>query len=100
MKETLARRELGEPLANRRRELEAVARAWRADHYAPPALEDEGLVGCGRVETRFGGNGVGLGEPVGLARPACDLLDQPRLGRAGLPRIRLAPAVVPDDLAP
>src|SRR5437899_761404 len=98
MLETLARDKLREPLADGGRELETVARARRADHEATAALEDERLVRRGRVEAGLRGDGVGLGEAVGLARPARDLFDQARLRLAGLVRVDLGARVVGADL--
>src|SRR6266566_5042375 len=98
MSETLARGEIGQALADRGRELEAVTGTGRADHQAAAALEDERFVGRRRVEAGFRCDGVGVGEPVGFARPARDLLDQARLGLAWVVGIDLWAGVVCPDL--
>src|SRR5919198_4018534 len=72
-------RERGQALADRRRELEAVARARRADDDAAAPLEDERLVRGRRVHARLRTDRVGVGEPVSLASPGRDSLDQFRL---------------------
>ena len=48
------------PLADRRRELEAMARAGRADDDSAAALEHEALVGRGRVHARLGSRRLGI----------------------------------------
>ena len=93
-------REVGEPLADRRRELEAVARAGRADDDAAAPLEDEALVGRGRVHARLGSRRLGLGQPVGVVRPGGDALDQLRVRLARHVRVGLLPGVVRADLQP
>src|SRR5439155_6574174 len=73
-------------------------RAGRADHEAAASLEDERLVRRRRVEARFRSGWFGLGEAVGLACPARNLLDQARLGLARLVRIDLGTRVMRPDL--
>src|SRR3989442_5010645 len=53
-------RQAGEGLADRRRELEAVAAARRAHDDSPVSLEDEALVRGGRVEARLGTDRYGV----------------------------------------
>src|SRR5207302_2196394 len=98
MNESQASRQIREPLADRRSELAAVARAGRADHEAAASLEDERLLRRRRVEARFRDDRIGLGEAVGLACPARNLLDQARLGLARLVRIDLGTRVMRPDL--
>ena len=93
-------REVGEPLADRRRELEAVAGARRADDDAAAPFEDEALVCRGRVHARLRPRRLGLGQPVGVVRPGGDALDQLRVRLARHVRVGLLPGVVRTDLEP
>src|SRR5436853_7912067 len=76
----LGQREIGKPAADRGRELEAVARARRANHDATTPLEDEALVGRARVEARLGLDRAGIDVGEAPAHPRCDALDDRGIG--------------------
>src|SRR5690349_10764204 len=93
-------REVGQARSDRRRELEPVTGAGRADDDAAAALEDERLVGRRGVDARLGADWVGVGEPVGVARPGRDPVDEVRIGLTRAVRVGLDTGVVRADLEP
>src|SRR5690348_8889859 len=78
----LAQRQLRKPATDGGRELEAVPRARGADHDSPAPLEDELLVGRGRVETRLCPDRLRVDLGEALTHPGRDALDDRRIGRS------------------
>jgi hypothetical protein len=77
-----------------------VPRARGADNDPAPSLEDEVLVGRGRVEARLRLHGLGVDLGEALAHPGGDALDDRGIGRRLGVGIRLGAGVVRSRFEP